>query len=86
MEKELYAKEQELNTVRTAKAMILLNVIQTINNKSYEITNIALTITIDNEAVQRIVYRELVVPNYYNQDVAAEASTIKRLVSQYSNL
>ena len=51
MEKELFAKEWEINTTRIAEAIILLDIIQTINNKSHNIMNINLTVAIDNKAV-----------------------------------
>ena len=40
-----------MNTTRIAEATILLDMIQIINNKSYDIINIELTVAMDNEAV-----------------------------------
>ena len=51
MEKELFIKEWELNTPRTAEVTILLGMIQTINNKSYNVMNMELIVAIDNDAV-----------------------------------
>ena len=73
-----------MNTARIAEATILLDMIQTINNKSYNIMNIKLMVVINNEVVQQIIHRGMVVPNYYNQDAAAEAYTIERIIQQYN--
>ena len=80
MEKELFTKEQEMNTVRTVEATILLDMIQIINNKSYNIMNIELIVVIDNEAVQQMIHRGIVVPNHYNQDTAAEAYIVEKII------
>ena len=48
IEKELFTKEQEINTARIAEAVILLDIIRTINDKSYNIINVRITIAIDN--------------------------------------
>ena len=53
--------------------------IQTINNKSHNITNMNLTVVIDNEVVQQMIHRGMVIPNHYNQDAAAKAYAIKRI-------
>ena len=79
IEKELFSNKQEMNTTRIAEAIILLDMIQIINNKSYDIMNMNLTVAIDNEAVQQMIHREIVVPNHYNQDASAQAYTIKRI-------
>ena len=32
-----------------------------------------------------MIHRRIVVPNHYNQDAAAEDSTMKRIIQQYNN-
>ena len=51
MEKELFVKEWEMNTTRIAEVMILLDMIQTINNKSHNITNMNLIVAMDIKVV-----------------------------------
>ena len=82
MEREVFSKEWEINTLRTAEAIILLDMIDTINRKSYDINDADMTVAIDNKAIWRIVYRGLVIPNHSNQDAAAEASLVKKLIEQ----
>ena len=79
IEKELFTKEQEMNTARTAEAIILLDMIRTINNKSYDITDVNMTIAMDNKAVQKMIHRGMEVLNHYNQDTIAEVSAIERI-------
>ena len=55
-----------MNTSRTAEAIILLDIIYTINSKSHDIEETNMVVTIDNQAVQRMVYGELTIPNHYN--------------------
>ena len=66
MEREMYAKEWDMNTVRTAEVMILFDMIYTINNKIYDIVNTNMIVAIDNQVVWRIVHRGLVILNHYN--------------------
>ena len=42
--------------------------------------NINMIILIDNKVVWKMIYGRIEVPNQYNQDAAAEASTIKRII------
>ena len=79
MEKELFAKEWEMNTARIAEAIILLDMIRTINNKSYNIMDMNMIIAMDNEAVWKMIYRGIKIPNHYNQDAAAEVSIIEMI-------
>ena len=48
MERELYAKYWEMNTVRTAKGVILLDMVYTINSKSYDIKGANMLVAMDN--------------------------------------
>ena len=38
----------------------------------------------DNEVVWKIIHRGMKVPNHYNQDAAAKASAIERIIQQYN--
>ena len=69
-----------MNTARTVKATILLDIIQTINNKSHDIMNENLIVAMDNKVVWQMIHREIVVPNYYNQNTAAEACAIEIII------
>ena len=80
MEKEVFSKEWEMNTLRMAEAVILLDMIYTINGKSHNINGADMTVVIDNKAVWRMVHRGLVILNHFNQDAAAEASLVKKLI------
>ena len=80
MEKEVFLKEWEMNTPRIAEAVILLDMIYTINRKSYNINGIDMMVAIDNKAVFRMVHRGLVILNHFNQDAAAEVSLVKKLI------
>ena len=71
-----------MNTTRTVEAIILLDMIWTINDKSYNIMDTKMIIAMDNKAVWRMIYRGMKVPNYYNQDAAAEVSAIERITQQ----
>ena len=82
MKKEVFLKEWKINTPRMAEAVILLDMIYTINGKSYDINGVDMTVAIDNKAVWRMVHKSLVIPNYFNQDAAAEASLVKKLIEQ----
>ena len=84
MEKEVFSKEWEMNTPRMVEVVILLDMIHTINRKSYDINSINMIVAIDNKAVQRMAYEGLVIPNYFNQDTTAKASLVKKLVEQYN--
>ena len=66
IEKELFANYWNYNIARTAEAVILLDMIQTINNKVYQITNAELPVAMDNKAVWEIKYGSMPVPNHYN--------------------
>ena len=66
IEKEVFSKEQEMNTPRTAEAVILLDMIHTINRKSYDINGADITVAMNNKAIQRMVYRGLFIPNHFN--------------------
>ena len=80
IEKELFAKEWKINTSIIAEAVILLDMIQAINDKSYNIMNLNMIIVIDNKAVWKMIYRGIEIPNQYNQDTAVEASVIERII------
>ena len=69
-----------MNTPRMAEAVILLDMIYIINGKSYDINGTNMMVVMDNKAVWRIVHRGLVILNHFNQDTAAEASLVKKLV------
>ena len=51
MEKELYSKDWSININQAAEAVILLDMIATIQSKSYSIANRRIPITIDNKKV-----------------------------------
>ena len=51
MEREVYAKEWEMNNTRTVEEVILLDMIYTINSKSYDIEGANILVVIDNQAV-----------------------------------
>ena len=70
MEREVYSKQQEMNTLHSAKAIILLDLVQTVNKKSYQIQNVTIIIAMDEKKLQRIVYGAIVTPNNFNQDAA----------------
>ena len=71
-----------MNTPRTAEVVILLDMINTISKKSYDINGVDITVVSDNKAIWRMVYRSLVIPNYFNQDAGAKVSLVKRLIEQ----
>ena len=66
MEREVFSKEQEMNTLRMAEAIILLDMIYTINGKSYDINGADMMVAMDNKAIWRMVHGGLVIPNYFN--------------------
>ena len=65
------------------EAVILLDLVQTIYNKAYQIEQATINLAIDNEVVWKMIHGYMKVPNHYNQDVAAEAETIYRIIEQY---
>ena len=79
MEKELFVKEWEMNMARIVEAIILLDLMQTINNKSYNIMDMNMTIAMDNKEVWKMIHGGMKVPNYYNQDAIAKVSAIERI-------
>ena len=84
MEREVYSKDWQVNTGWTAEAIILLDFMHTIYNKACELEVGAVTISMDNKKVWSNVYGGMAVANHFNQDVAAEASAIKRLKEKIS--
>ena len=82
MEREVFSKEWEMNTPRIAEVVILLDIIHTINGKSYDINGVDMIVVIDNKAIWRMVHGGLVIPNHFNQDAVAKVSFAKRLIEQ----
>ena len=80
IEKELFAKKWEMDTARVAKAIILLDMIWTINDKCYNIVDMNMIVVIDNETVWWMIHRGMKVLNHYNQDAAAEAYIIEKII------
>ena len=80
MKKELYSKDWSINTNRAAKTVILLDMIATIQAKSYSITNRRIPIIIDNKKVWQMIYSNLNILNKNNQDSAVEIVMIQELI------
>ena len=51
IKKELFTKEWEMNTTRIVEVIILLDMMQTINNKSHDIINVNLIVSMNNKVV-----------------------------------
>ena len=58
----------------------MLDIVYMINSKSYDIEGANMLVAMDNQAVWRIVHRGLTIPNHFNQDAAAKASSVKKLI------
>ena len=71
-----------MNNARMIEGVILLDIIYTINSKSYNVEGANILVAIDNQVVWRMVYGGLTIPNYFNQDSAAEASSVKQIIDQ----
>ena len=82
IEKELYSKDWDLNSNRSAEAMILLNMIATFKAKSHTVNNRRILIIMDNKKVWRIIYTLIETSNQHNQDSAAEIIMIQELIDK----
>ena len=52
------------------------------HNKAYQIEQAIINLSIDNEVVWKMIYGYMKVSNHHNQDTAAEAETICRIIEQ----
>ena len=82
IEREIFSKDQSLNNTRLAEEIVLLDFIQTLGNKSYKMSSRTIMISIDNNKVQLMVYRSIIVANYFNEEAAIEIGVIQRLIQQ----
>ena len=82
MEKEIFSKDETVNTSRSAKVIVLLDLVKIIYSKSYNITSGNIPITFDNIKVARIVNGDLITSNHHNQDSTTEAKIIQNIINK----
>ena len=73
-----------MNAVRLAEGIVLLDLIRTIANKSYQIELGEIQVVIDNRKVWQMTQEDMKAENHSNQNSAAETMAIKRLIEEYS--
>jgi len=78
-EREVYLKDWQVNTEQTVEAIILLNFIQTVYNKAYELEVGVVIISMDNKKVWNNVHEGIKVANHFNQAAELETLVIKQL-------
>ena len=66
IEKEIYLKKQNPNKAKLAEAIVLLDLIRTIEHESYQIESGKIQVTIDNRKVWQITQEEMKIVNKSN--------------------
>ena len=66
IEKELYLKNWQYNTPRSAEAIVLLDMIYVVKQKAVSIEDRAIAIVMDNKAVQKMAHGLMEIINYFN--------------------
>ena len=74
---KMHAKDWSYNTPKTAEAVILLDLITTLQSRARNANNGKVEIHMDNKEIWRRVTTTTRVANHYNQDSAAEVKAIK---------
>ena len=62
----MFSKDWTFNTPRLAKVIVLLDLVQTIYSKSYNMINRNIPILYDNIKVDRMVNEGIIILNHYN--------------------
>ena len=66
VEKELYSKNQEFNLARTAEAIILLDVINIIREKTLNMEEGKIVVATNNGKIKRMIDRSIETANQHN--------------------
>ena len=74
---EMHAKDWSYSTPKTAEAVILLDLITTLQSRAQNTNNGRVDIHVDNKETWRRVTSTTRVANHFNQDSAAEVKAIK---------
>ena len=79
MSHEMYAKVWSFNAPKTSDAVLMLDLIATLQSRSRNTNNVKANIHMDNKKTRRRVNTTTRVANHFNQDLAAEINDIQKM-------